>query len=63
MPKRKPRVSIVILTWNACQMTKEQLADVAKLETKGIEAQTLVVDNGSKDNTQEELSKHGLPFF
>jgi len=61
MPKRKPRVSIVILTWNACQMTKEQLADVAKLETKGIEAQTLVVDNGSKDNTQEELSKYRLP--
>ena len=61
MPKRKPRVSIVILTWNACQMTKEQLGDVAKLDTKGLAAETLVVDNGSTDNTEEELSKYRLP--
>ena len=61
MPKRRPKVIIVILTWNACQMTKSQLGDVAKLETKGLEVETLVVDNGSTDGTDEELSEYRLP--
>ena len=55
MPKRKSRVSIVILTWNACQMTKEQLGDVAKLDTKGLAAETLVVDNGSTDKPKRNF--------
>ena len=56
-----PKVSIVILTTNALAMTKEQLLDVARLDTKGIKAECLVVDNGSKDGTEEEIKKYGLP--
>ncbi len=58
---KKPSVSIIILTTNALSMTKEQLLDVAKLETKGIEAECLVVDNGSKDGTEEAIKNYKLP--
>lgn len=51
-----PRVSIIILTTNAFAMTKEQLLDIAKLDTAGINAECLVVDNGSDDCTEAELS-------
>src|SRR3989339_1540370 len=55
-----PKVSIVILTWNALKMTKDQLKDVSKLDTKGLIAETIIVDNGSTDETIEELSKYTL---
>jgi hypothetical protein len=55
-----PKVSIVILTWNALKMTKDQLKDVSKLDTKGLVAETIIVDNGSTDGTIEELSKYTL---
>lgn len=56
-----PKVSVVILTWNALKMTKDQLKDVSKLDTKGIISETIIVDNGSTDGTIEELSKYSLP--
>jgi GT2 family glycosyltransferase len=54
-------VSIIILTTNALAMTKEQLLDVAKLDTKGIKTECLVVDNGSKDGTEEAIKNYRLP--
>ena len=56
-----PKVSIIILTANALAMTKEQLLDVAKLDTKGIDAECMVVDNGSKDGTEKEVNNYKLP--
>jgi GT2 family glycosyltransferase len=56
-----PSVSIIILTTNALAMTKEQLLDVAKLDTKRIKAECLVVDNGSKDGTEEAVKNYKLP--
>ena len=56
-----PKVSIIILTTNALAMTKEQLLDVSKLETKGIDAECLVVDNGSHDGTEEAIKNYKLP--
>jgi GT2 family glycosyltransferase len=50
-----PKVGIIILTINALKMTQELLRDVAKLNTKGIEAKCIVVDNDSKDGTQKVL--------
>lgn len=50
-----PKVGIIILTINALKMTQELLRDVAKLNTKGIEAKCVVVDNDSKDGTQKVL--------
>ncbi len=56
-----PKVSIIILTTNALAMTKEQLLDVAKLDVKGIDVECLVVDNGSKDGTEEAIKDYKLP--
>jgi hypothetical protein len=56
-----PSVSIIILTTNALAMTKEQLLDVAKLDTKGIKAECIVIDNGSKDGTEEAVKNYKLP--
>jgi GT2 family glycosyltransferase len=61
MATRTPSVSIIILTTNALSMTKEQLLDVAKLDTKGIKAECLVVDNGSRDGTEETIKNYKLP--
>lgn len=61
MLKRTPSVSIIILTTNALSMTKEQLLDIAKLDVKGIKAECLVVDNGSKDGTEEAIKGYKLP--
>ncbi len=57
----KPKVSIIILTTNALAMTKEQLLDIAKVDTKGIDCECLVVDNGSGDGTEEAIKNYKLP--
>ncbi len=56
-----PKVSIIILTTNALAMTKEQLLDVEKLDVKGIDVECLIVDNGSKDGTEEAIKNYKLP--
>jgi len=58
---KSPKVTIIILTTNALRMTKEQLKDVAELNTEGINAECLIVDNGSGDGTEEALKNYGLP--
>lgn len=57
----KPKVSIVILTWNQCDMTTTQLKDVASLDTTGLDTEMIVVDNGSTDDTIKILSDYSLP--
>lgn len=61
MSTKRVKVSIIILTTNARDMTKEQLRDVAKLKTGNLEIECLVVDNGSKDGTEEALKYYKLP--
>lgn len=58
---RLPKVSIIVLTWNAIDLTLEVLKDIGKLKTKGLLAETIVVDNGSIDETQEKLRGYKLP--
>ena len=58
--KTRPKVCLLILTTNALAMTKEQLVDVAELETKGMDVECLVVDNGSHDGTEEAIKNYKL---
>lgn len=58
---KKSSVELLILTTNALKMTKEQLLDVAKLHVKSLNAECLVVDNGSHDGTEEEIKDYKLP--
>lgn len=57
----KTKVSIIILTTNALAMTKEQLLDVAKLDTGNLDVECMIVDNGSPDGTEEALKSYKLP--
>jgi len=56
-----PKAAVIILTTNALAMTKEELSDVAKLETKGLKATCVVVDNDSSDGTEAALKNYRLP--
>jgi len=56
-----PKVSIVILTWNQCDMTKTQLIGIAALDVKRLDVEMIVVDNGSTDETVKTLSNYKLP--
>lgn len=58
---KKSSVSLIILTTNALKMTQEQLLDVSKLDVSGLKAECLVVDNGSKDGTEETIKNYKLP--
>lgn len=42
-------------------MTREELQNVALLDTNGLDAECVVVDNGSTDDTQDMLSNYKLP--
>lgn len=51
-----PLVSIVIVNWNTCDMTRDCLDSVYK-QTKKIPFEVIVVDNGSSDNSVEMIKK------
>lgn len=51
----KPLVSIVVLNWNGLEDTKECIAAIRKLEYPNYEL--VVVDNGSRTDSKEYLSK------
>lgn len=55
------KVSLIVLNWNARKITQEELENVAGLETKGLDVECMVVDNGSTDDTVEKLSNYDLP--
>lgn len=58
---KKTSVAIIILTTNALEMTKEQLKDIAKLDTDKLNIECVVVDNGSRDGTEEAIKDYKLP--
>lgn len=58
---KSPKVSIIILTTNALQMTKTQLANIAQLNVKNLNCECLVIDNDSNDGTEEKLKNYSLP--
>ena len=57
----RPKVAVIILTWNQKAMTHEQMEDVAKLDTKGLEVECVLTDNGSTDGTKESFKGFSLP--
>lgn len=58
---KSPKVSIIVLTTNALKMTLEQLSNISKLDTGKFKVECLIVDNGSKDGTEEKLKNYKLP--
>lgn len=58
---KSPKVSIIVLTTNALKMTFEQLSNISKLDTGKFKVECLIVDNGSKDGTEEKLKNYKLP--
>src|SRR3989339_1980359 len=59
--KKKPSVSIIILTTNALDMTKGELKDIAVLKSGNLDLECIVVDNNSSDGTEKELKNYSLP--
>ncbi|MDI6785132.1 MAG: glycosyltransferase family 2 protein [bacterium] len=59
--KKKTKVSIIILTTNALVMIKEQLLNVAELDSGNLDIECLVVDNDSGDGTEEAIKNYKLP--
>lgn len=59
--KKKIKVSIIILTTNAFEMTREELEDIAVLKSGNLELECIVVDNNSSDGTEKELKNYKLP--
>ncbi|MEK7550247.1 MAG: glycosyltransferase family 2 protein [Patescibacteria group bacterium] len=51
--KQKPKVSVIILTWNAESRIAEQLDNLASLNINGLTVEVIVVDNNSSDKTTE----------
>jgi len=55
------KVSIIILTTNALDMTKGELKDIAVLKSGNLDLECIVVDNNSSDGTENELKNYSLP--
>lgn len=56
-----PKVSIIILTWNAESRILEQIQNLSTLDISGLQVNVLVVDNNSGDKTAEIAKKIKLP--
>jgi len=57
----KPKVSLIILAYNGIDLTLEVLRCISSLDLTGINAETIVVDNASKDETAKKLANYSLP--
>ena len=55
MPNVSPKVSIITLTWNSYEVTRDCLLTLKKLDYPNFEI--IVVDNGSTDGSQEKLDR------
>lgn len=58
---KKDKVSVIVLAINSLDLIKSELKDISKLETKGIDAECVIVDNGSEDGLHEYLKNYKLP--
>jgi len=57
----KNKVSVIVLAVNSLDLIKSVLKEISKLDTKGIEAECIIVDNGSSDGLQDYLKSYKLP--
>ncbi|MBU2036299.1 MAG: glycosyltransferase family 2 protein [Patescibacteria group bacterium] len=57
---KKPKVSLIVLAYNGIDLTLEVLECISKLEVDGLNVETVVVDNASKDETFEKLKDYKL---
>ena len=55
MRQVSPKVSIITLTWNSYEVTRDCLLTLKKLDYPNFEI--VVVDNGSTDGSQQQLAR------
>jgi len=55
------KISLIILAYNGIDLTLDVLDCISKLDTKGLDVETIVVDNASKDDTVKKLTNYKLP--
>jgi GT2 family glycosyltransferase len=55
MPGRQPKVSIIILTWNSYEVTRDCLISLRKIDYPAYEV--VLVDNGSVDSSARNLAQ------
>src|SRR6185437_6497170 len=55
MTNRKPKVSIIVLTWNSYEITRDCLLSLRKVDYPNFEV--VLVDNGSADSSPETLAR------
>ncbi|MCK5080964.1 MAG: glycosyltransferase family 2 protein [Candidatus Moranbacteria bacterium] len=58
MTNQRPKLSILILTWNGAQVIKKNLDSIFKHWPKDNSWELIVVDNDSKDETKEIVKKY-----
>ncbi|HCM37579.1 MAG: Glycosyl transferase family 2 [Candidatus Gottesmanbacteria bacterium GW2011_GWB1_43_11] len=51
------KISVIIINFNGISDTRECLMSLAQAKKKGFEIETIVVDNGSTDNSVREIKK------
>jgi len=56
----RPKISLIILAYNGIDLTLDVLDCISKLDTKGLNVETIVVDNASKDDTVKKLINYKL---
>ncbi len=56
-PGRQPKISIIVLTWNSYEVTRDCLLSLRKIDYPAFEV--VLVDNGSVDDSGKKLA-HGL---
>ena len=53
----KPKISVIILSWNRKDDTLETIDSLARSNSDGFEFEIMVVDNGSTDGSAEAIKK------
>ncbi|HXG91544.1 MAG TPA: glycosyltransferase [Blastocatellia bacterium] len=49
----KPAISVIISTYNRCELLRSSIASLLAQETEGVSFEVIVVDNNSTDNTRQ----------
>lgn len=57
------KVFVIVLNWNQPEVTIECLESIEKITPSGYELTTVIVDNGSTDDSLKKLSKFNRPGF